>query len=134
MWGDIGNIVLEGTHGEAAWHKSTVDEGGGGGGGGGLVTYMVSFPRAMKTVRCPVPGCPAVSHSAVRMREHFIYRHFFYRIAVVKEGTAPLPQCELCSMHMLEGRLLKYQQTQRCNWNMQMRWRRRDVAVTSRYT
>ena len=90
---------------------------------------MVSFPRAMKTVRCQVPGCQAVSHSAVRMREHFIYRHFFYRIAVVKEGTAPLPQCELCSMHMLEGRLLKYQQTQRCNWNTQMRCRRKDVAI-----
>ena len=42
MWGDIGNIVLEGTHGEAAWHKSTVDEGGGGGGGGGA-SYLYGF-------------------------------------------------------------------------------------------
>ena len=46
-------------------------------GGGGLVTYVVSFPLVLKIVRCSVTGCLAVAHSAGRLKEHFIYRHFF---------------------------------------------------------
>ena len=47
---------------------------------------MVYFPRVLKTVICPVLGCPEIAHSAGRMRENFMYRHFFARIAVVQEG------------------------------------------------
>ena len=32
--------------------------------GGGPTTYVVSFPKVLKEVRCPVPGFPAVAHSA----------------------------------------------------------------------
>ena len=43
-------------------------------GGGGPATYMFYFPRALKTVDCPVPGCPEVAHSSERLREHFMYQ------------------------------------------------------------
>ena len=56
------------------------------GGEGVSVTYVVSFPRLLKMVRCPVTGCPSVFHSMDRMRERFMYRNFFSRITVVQEG------------------------------------------------
>ena len=60
-----------------------------------------------------------------------MYRHFFARIGVMQEGRDPLPLCELCGMHMPAGQLLEHQRTQQCDWKTQMRWRRRDVAITS---
>ena len=48
-----------------------------GGGGGVAVTYVVSFPRVLKTLRYPFTGCLEVAHRAGRLREQFIYRHFF---------------------------------------------------------
>ena len=92
---------------------------------------MVSFPRVLKTARCPVPGCPEVVHSAGWMIEHFMYRHFLARIKVVQEGREPLPRCDLCGMHIPAGRLLKHQREKRCNRNTQMRWRWKDVAIVS---
>ena len=41
--------------------------------GGGLIMYVVSFSRVLKLVKCPVPGLPAVAHSAGRLWEHFKY-------------------------------------------------------------
>ena len=41
--------------------------------GGGPTTYVVPSPKVLQEVRCPVPGCPAVAHSAGRLREHFMY-------------------------------------------------------------
>ena len=76
---------------------------------------MVDFPWVPKTVICPVSGCTEVAHSAVWMREHFMYRHSFARIAVVQEGREPLPHCDLCGMFMLERRLLKHHQTKWCD-------------------
>ena len=64
-------------------------------GGGGPIKYVVSFPRVLKTVTCPVTDCPEVAHTAGRMRENFMYRHLFARIAVVKEGREPLLCCDL---------------------------------------
>ena len=51
--------------------------------GGVPTTYVVSFPKVIQEVRCPVPGCPVVSHSAGRLREHFMFCHFRYRVVVV---------------------------------------------------
>ena len=42
-------------------------------------TYMLSLPRILHSVRYPVPGFPAISHSAVRLQEHFMFRHFGHR-------------------------------------------------------
>ena len=94
---------------------------------------MVSLSRVLNMVRCPVMGCLSVEHSAGCMREHVMYRNFFARIAVVQEGMDPLPRCDLCGMHMLARRLLKYQCTKRYDRNMQMLCRRKDVAIASRY-
>ena len=44
--------------------------------GGGTTTYVVYFPRVLQKVKCLVPGCPVVAHSAGRLRKHFMYRHF----------------------------------------------------------
>ena len=93
---------------------------------------MVSFPWLLKTMRFPILGCPEVAHSLVQMREHFIYMHFFARIAVMQEGRKPLPHCDLCGMHMQMGRLLKYQRTKRFDRNTQMLWRRREMGLTER--
>ena len=60
-----------------------------------------------------------------------MYRHFFAWIEMVQEGRKPLSRCDLCGTHMPAGRLLKHQRTKRCDQNMQMRWRRMDVAIVS---
>ena len=52
--------------------------------GVGAVTYVVSFPQVLKTVRFPVIGCLEVPHSAVRMRKKIMYRHIFSRVALVQ--------------------------------------------------
>ena len=62
-------------------HERWVDEKG-----YGPSTYVVSFPRVLQLVRCPVPGCPVVSHSAVRLRGNFMFRHLRYWIEVFQEG------------------------------------------------
>ena len=68
MWGDSGGFDPEGEHGETSWHKCTAYKEGGNVGGGGEVTYVVSFPWVLKTVRCPVTGCLEVVHSAGQLR------------------------------------------------------------------
>ena len=71
-------------------------------------TYGVSFTRVLQSVRCPVPGCPAVAHSPGRLQEHFMFRHFWSQIAVVQKGKEPLPCFNLCGMHMPAGRIIKH--------------------------
>ena len=87
----------------------------------------MSFPRALKMVSSLVTSCPEVAHSVVRMREHFMYRHFFLRIMVVQEGKDPLPRCDLYVMHMPEGRMIKHQRIQRCDRKIQMHWQKKYV-------
>ena len=52
--------------------------------GGGPTTYVVSSPKVLQEVRCPVSGCPAVVHSAGILREHFMYPHFRFKVVVVQ--------------------------------------------------
>ena len=66
----------------------------------------------LQEVRCPVPGCPVVAHSAGRIREHFMFRHIRSKV-VAQEGKEPLPRCYLCRMHMPAGRLLRHKKTER---------------------
>ena len=100
--------------------------------GVGPSTYVVSFPRVLKEVKCLVPGCLEVAHSAVRLHKFFIYLHFRSKAAVFQEGTEPLPHCDFCGMHMPAGRIIRHKKTARCNKNTQMRWRRRDVEISAR--
>ena len=44
--------------------------------GGGLEVYKVSFPRILKSVQCPMEGCPAKAKTLGRLREHFIFSNF----------------------------------------------------------
>ena len=59
-------------------------------GGGGPTTYVMSFTRALRLVKCSVPGCLAVAHSVGRLQENFIYRHFQPHVVVVQEGAETL--------------------------------------------
>ena len=68
--------------------------------------------KKLQLMRCPVPGCLTVSNSAGRLREHFMYLHFWSQVEVVQEGEEPLPCCNLCGMHMPAGRLIKYPRTE----------------------
>ena len=48
---------------------------------GGHTTNLVSFPRILKSVDCPVQGRPEMTHSVGRMRENFMYIHFRSNVA-----------------------------------------------------
>ena len=49
-----------------------------------------------------------------------------------KGQDKPLTHCDLCAMHMPEGNLIRHRRTTCCDNNIQMRWRRRDVAIAAR--
>ena len=59
---------MESLHGTYVPQTRGVDEKG-----EGITTYVVSFPRILQSVRCLVPGCPAVAHSAGRLQENFMF-------------------------------------------------------------
>ena len=82
-------------------------------GGRGATTYVGSFPRILKLVESPVPGCTEKAHISGRMRGNFMYGHFRSKVAVLQEGSEPLPQCDMCGIHMLVGRLIKHRRTVR---------------------
>ena len=42
-------------------------------GGGGTETYVVSFPRILKSVECPVEGYPASVNNPWRLMDHLVY-------------------------------------------------------------
>ena len=82
-------------------------------GGGGPETYVVSFPQALKSVACPVDGCPERAHNPVRLRENFMYWHWKAKISILQEGLAPLPQCDQYGMHMPVSRMWIHKRTDR---------------------
>ena len=51
---------------------------------GGSTTYVVSFTRVLKLVKCLVPGCLTVVHSGGQLQENFMYQHFWSQAAVVQ--------------------------------------------------
>ena len=83
-------------------------------------------------MKCTVPGCLEVVHSAVRLQKHFMYRHFISTVAVVQEEKEPLLRCDSCGMHMPVGWFISHRRTALCDRNTQMIWRRRDVAIAAR--
>ena len=98
----------------------------------GPTTYVVSFPKVLQEVRRLVPGCPAVAHSSGRLHKHFMFRHFRSKVVLFQEDKDPLLRCDLCGIHMPEGRLLRHRKTARCDRNTQIRWRRWDVAIADK--
>ena len=117
------------SHGICVHHTRGVDEVG-----GGPSTYLVSFPRLLQEVKCPVPGCSVEVHSAGRLREHFMYRHFRSKVVVFQYMAELLTQCALRVMHMPAWRIIRHRRMACCNKNTQMRWRRRDVEIVARYS
>ena len=93
---------------------------------------MVSLTRVLQEVKCPVPGCLEVTHSAGRLCENFMYYHFQSKGAVVQEGAEPLNRCDFCGMHMPAGQPIIHHRKALCNKNTQMRWQRRDMAIADR--
>ena len=67
------------------------------------ITYVVSFPRVLKTVYFPVQGCPEVAHSAGILRDYFVYQNFWSKVEVLQEGKEPLPRCDMFGIHMPVG-------------------------------
>ena len=118
---------MERSYGICAPQTRGVDEGG-----GGTTTYVMPFPKVLKEVRCPVPGCPAVVHRERRLRKHFMFCHFRSKVALFQEGKEPLLRYDLCGMHMPAGKLIRHRRTACCNRNAQMRWRRWGVAINAR--
>ena len=74
---------------------------------------MVSFPKVLQEVICTVPGCPVVAHSAGRLRENFMFRHFRSKVAVVQEGKDPMHRYDLCGMYIPADRLISHRNTAR---------------------
>ena len=66
------------------------------------------------------------------MQEHFIYRNFLLKVAVLQEGREPLTLCNMCRIHMPLGWMIKHWRTARCFNNMDIRIRQRDVEFASR--
>ena len=55
-------------------------------------TYVMSFPRVLNSVACPVDGCLTRAHNLVRLREHFVYRHWNSNVEILQVGPEPFPQ------------------------------------------
>ena len=63
-----------------------------------------------------------------------MYRLFWSKVKVVQGGAEPLTHCDLCGNHMSSGWFIKHRRTARCDRNMKMRWRRREVAIANKCT
>ena len=61
----------------------------------------------------------------------FHVQTFFSKVEVLQEGRELLPRCNMCEIHMPEGRLIKHHRTTRCFKNTEMRIRHRGVEVAS---
>ena len=76
-------------------------------------------------------GCPKKALIAGKMQEHFMYRQFFSKVAVLQEGCEPLHQCGMFEVHMTEGRLIKNRRTVRYFNNTEIRINWKAVEVIS---
>jgi hypothetical protein len=63
-------------------------------------SYRVSFPKTMRQRLCPVEGCSGRALSGDLLRRHFVHRHPEDTLCILEEGLEPLPECELCRMHV----------------------------------
>ena len=101
-------------------------------GGGGLETYVVFFPRILKSVKYLVEGCPAQKNKPGSIREHFMYLHWKAKVVIVQEGPKTLPRCDQCRMNIPASRLFKQRHSNKCNKAKERRIRRKDVDMAAR--
>ena len=83
--------------------------------GGGSETYVVSLLQILKSVECPVEGCPARANNPGRLRYHFMYRHCKAKVAIIQEVLKPLMRYNQCGMYMHAARI--FNQIQRDKYN-----------------
>ena len=77
-------------------------------------------------------GCPANAKKPVRLREHFMFRHWKSKVAILQEVPETLPRCDQCGMNIQETRLFKYWQSDKYHKSTERRLRRRDVDMATR--
>ena len=100
--------------------------------GGGSTTYVVSFPRVLQEVKFLVPECPSVAHSVPRTLQEFYVPPLPIQGFGGQRGGGTAAPLRFCGMDMPAGTLIRHQMTACCDKNTQMRWRRRDAAISSR--
>ena len=61
-----------------------------------------------------------------------MYRYWKVQVVTVQEGTAPIPLCPICGIHVHAEILIKHQRTYLCNQAMEMRLGRRSVEIAQR--
>ena len=59
-------------------------------GGGGSDTFVVSLPRVLTLVVCPVEWLPESGQTLGRLREHFMCRNWKAQVSILREGPSPL--------------------------------------------
>eukprot|EP00978_Attheya_sp_CCMP212_P005927 scaffold13219_cov61-Attheya_sp.AAC.3 len=66
----------------------------------GLTTgeYIVSFPKTVSLINCPIKGCPGKATSRAYLHTHFMHRHVKDTLIILDEGTFPHPRCDHCGM------------------------------------
>ena len=62
---------------------------------------MVSFPRAARSIRCPVEVCEGQETTRTNLWIHFVHRHVRDTIVMMEEGDRPHPRCLVCDMFIL---------------------------------
>ena len=77
-------------------------------------------------------GCLSMAKTTGRIREHFMFRHWKYKVFILQEGPEPIPWCDKCRIHMQAARLFKYWQSDKCHKLTERRLRRRDVKMVLR--
>ena len=89
----------------------------------------MSFLRILKSVECPVEGCPARENTLGRLRENFMCQHWKLKVAIMQEGPEHLLWCDQYGIHMPAATLFNHRHTDKCNKATNRRLRRRDVEM-----
>ena len=93
---------------------------------------MLSFTRVLNSVECSVDGCPTRANNSLRLRVHFMYRHWNLKVAILQEVPEPLSRCDKSGMHMPAARQFKQRRTERCNKATERRLRQIYVEKAKR--
>ena len=93
---------------------------------------MVYFPQVLNLVACPVEGCSARDHTPGRLQQQFMCQHVKAKLAILKEGSGPLPWCPIFGMHMHAEKMTRHQRTYRCNRATEMQLWKRDMEISQR--
>ena len=101
---------MEISHGIVLPHVRGVDVGG-----GGPEIYMVSFPRILKLVECPLEGFLERAKTPGILGEHFMYGHCKSKVAIMQEVPELLPRCDKFGMHMPAAMIFKHRQSDKCH-------------------